>query len=282
MTRPTRSALYLPAANPRAMEKARGLPADALIFDLEDAVAPEAKSAARGHLAAALQGDYGTRLRVVRINGLATAWGAEDAALVAGEAARIDAVLLPKVGGAGELDRAAALIPGLPLWAMVETPGGVLAAPEIAGHPRLQALVMGTNDLAKELNARFRADRLPLLAALGACLLAARAQGRVILDGVFNAFRDTDGLQAECVQGRDMGFDGKTLIHPDQLAVANEVFAPSEAEIALARRQIAAFEEAMAEGRGVAVLDGRIVENLHIETARRTLDMALAIAASGQ
>ncbi|MFN3526975.1 MAG: HpcH/HpaI aldolase/citrate lyase family protein, partial [Paracoccus sp. (in: a-proteobacteria)] len=236
----------------------------------------------RDHLAAALQGGYGTRLRVVRVNGLATAWGAEDAAFVAAQAGRIDAVLVPKVGGPEDMDQVAALIPGLPLWAMVETPGGVLAAPGIAGHPRLEALVMGTNDLAKELNARFRADRLPLQAALGACVLAARAQGRMILDGVFNAFRDVDGLRAECGQGRDMGFDGKTLIHPDQLAIANEVFAPSEAEVALARRQIAAFEAAVAEGRGVAVLDGGIVENLHVETARRTLAVALAIAASGQ
>ncbi|MFN3274523.1 MAG: HpcH/HpaI aldolase/citrate lyase family protein [Paracoccus sp. (in: a-proteobacteria)] len=281
MARPMRSALYIPAANPRAMEKARGLPADVIIFDLEDAVAPEAKVAARDHLASALAGDYGGRLRVVRINGLATGWGADDAAFAARVAGRIDAVLLPKVGGAGDLDRAAALLPGLPLWAMVETPGGVLEAPAIAAHPRLAALVMGTNDLAKELNARFRPDRLPLLPALGACLLAARARGRVVLDGVFNAFRDGDGLRAECAQGRDMGFDGKTLIHPDQLAIANEVFAPSAEEIDLARRQIAAFEEAVAQGRGVAVLDGRIVENLHVETARRRQALAEAIAASG-
>lgn len=281
MTRPFRSALYIPAANPRAMEKARGLPADVIIFDLEDAVAPEAKLVARDHLASALAGDYGGRLRVVRINGLATGWGAEDAALATRLAGRIDAVLLPKVGGAADLDRAAAQLPGLPLWAMVETPGGVLEAPAIAAHPQLEALVMGTNDLAKELSARFRADRLPLLPALGACLLAARARGRVILDGVYNAFRDADGLRAECVQGRDLGFDGKTLIHPGQLAVANEVFAPSVEEIELARRQIATFEAAEAGGQGVAVLDGRIVENLHVETARRTLAQALAIAASG-
>ena len=158
-------------------------------------------------------------------------------------------------------------------------PEGMLNAAEIAAHPRLQGMVMGTNDLAKELNSRFRADRLPMMAGLGLCLLAARAHGRVIVDGVFNAFKDEEGLRAECEQGRDMGFDGKTLIHPAQLAIANEVFAPSEAEVDLARRQIEAFDEAQAQGKGVAVVDGRIVENLHVETARVTLAKAAAIAA---
>lgn len=280
MTRPCRSALYIPAANARAMEKARDLPADAIIFDLEDAVAPAEKPAARDLLAAALSGDYGRRLKILRINGLATEWGAGDAALAAQLEGRVDAVLLPKVGGPADLDALAGLVEA-PLWAMIETPAGVLNASAIAAHPRLQGLVMGTNDLAKELGARFRPDRLPMIAALGGCLLAARSAGCMILDGVFNAFRDEQGLRAEAVQGRDMGFDGKTLIHPAQLAVTNEVFAPDAAEIDLARRQIAAFEAAEAEGRGVAVLDGRIVENLHVASARRMLALAKAIEEAG-
>ena len=279
MARPYRSVLYIPAANRRAMEKAQGLPADAIIFDLEDAVAPGEKAAAREALGAALSGDYGGRARIVRINALATEWGEGDARFCAGLAGRADAVLIPKVDNAADLDAVAGLVPDLPLWAMMETPLGMLNAGEIAAHPRLQGMVMGTNDLAKELNSRFRADRLPMQAGLGLCLLAAKAHGKVIVDGVFNAFKDEDGLRAECEQGRDMGFDGKTLIHPAQLAAANEAFAPTEAEIDLARRQIEAFEQAGAEGRGVAVVDGRIVENLHVETARKTLDRAQAIAA---
>lgn len=278
MARPYRSVLYIPAANGRAMEKARGLPADAIIFDLEDAVAPAEKPAARDALAAALADDYGARARIVRINGLQTEWGADDARFCAG-LARVDAVLIPKVDGPADLDRVAALIPGTPLWAMMETPQGMLNAAVIAAHPRLEGMVMGTNDLAKELNSRFRPDRLPMQAGLGLCLLAAKAHGAVIVDGVFNAFKDEDGLRAECEQGRDMGFDGKTLIHPAQLAVANEAFAPTVAEIDLARRQIAAFDAAIAEGKAVAVVDGRIVENLHVDTARKTLDKADAIAA---
>jgi len=187
-------------------------------------------------------------------------------------------VLVPKVSRGSDLDRVAALVPDAPLWAMMETAEGMLNAAEIAAHPRLQGMVMGTNDLAKELNSRFRADRLPMMAGLGLCLLAARAHGRGIVDGVFNAFKDEEGLRFECGQGRDMGFDGKTLIHPAQLAIANEVFAPSEPEIELARRQIAAFDEAKAQGKGVAVIDGKIVENLHVETARATLAKAAAIA----
>lgn len=274
----TRSALYIPAANPRAMEKARGLPVDAILFDLEDAVAPDAKAGARDHLARALAADYGPRLRILRINALATPWGAGDAALAARLAAHLDGVLLPKTAGPQDLDALAALVPGLPLWAMIETPQGVLSAPQIAEHPRLHALVMGTNDLAKDLRCRNRADRLPLLPALGGCLLAARAHDRLILDGVYNAFRDTDGLRAEAEQGRDLGFDGKTLIHPDQIAIANACFGPTEAEIAQARREIAAHEAALAAGQGIAVLDGRIVENLHVETARRLIARAEAIA----
>ena len=275
MIRPYRSVLYIPAANVRAMEKARGLPADAIIFDLEDAVAPAEKVPARDLLARALLDDYGPRARIVRINGLDTEWGEGDARAFARGA---DAVLVPKVSRPADLDRVAALVPSTPLWAMMETAEGMLNAAAIAAHPRLEGMVMGTNDLGRELGARFRPDRLPMMAGLGLCLLAARAHGRVIVDGVFNAFRDDEGLRAECVQGRDMGFDGKTLIHPAQLAIANEVFAPSAEEVDLARRQIAAFDEARAQGRGVAVVDGRIVENLHVEIARTTLARAEAIA----
>ena len=276
LSRPFRSVLYLPAANARALEKARGLPADAIIFDLEDAVAPAEKGAARDALLAALAQDYGARARIVRINGLDTPWGRDDAAAFASGA---DAVLIPKVNAPANLDAVAALVPETPLWAMMETAAGLLNAAGIAAHPRLQGMVMGTNDLARELGSRFRADRLPLQAGLGLCLLAARAHGRVIVDGVFNAFRDDEGLRAECGQGRDMGFDGKTLIHPAQIGIANAAFAPSADEIDLSRRQIEAFDDAVAQGRGVAVVDGRIVENLHVRTARATLDRAAAIAA---
>lgn len=275
MTRPCRSVLYIPAANDRAMEKARTLPADAIIFDLEDAVAPAQKPVAREFLAQALLTDFGGRMLIVRINGLDTEWGEGDARAFAQGA---DAVLVPKVNRSSDLDRVADLIPETPLWAMMETAEGMLNAAEIAAHPRLQGMVMGTNDLARDLNARPRADRLPMMAGLGLCLLAARAHGRIIVDGVYTAFRDDEGLLAECEQGRDMGFDGKSLIHPAQLEIANRVFAPCEAELDLARRQIEAFDAAKAQGKGVAVLDGRIVENLHVETARATLAMAEAIA----
>ena len=276
MARPYRSVLYIPAANARAMEKARTLAADAIIFDLEDAVAPGEKAAARDALAGALAEDYGPRARIVRINALDTEWGEADASAFASGA---DAVLVPKVNRAADLDRVARIVPDTPLWAMMETPAAMLNAAEIAAHPRLEGMVMGTNDLAKDIGARFRADRLPMMAGLGLCLLAAKAHGKIIVDGVFNAFKDDDGLRAECDQGRDMGFDGKTLIHPDQLAITNAAFAPTEAEIALARRQIAAFDAATAEGKGVAVVDGKIVENLHVDTARATLARADAIAA---
>lgn len=272
-----RSVLYIPGSKERALDKAATLPADAIIFDLEDAVAMEEKPRARDLLAETLRSrDFGGRARIVRINGLDTPWGRDDLAAMAG--VPMEAVLIPKVNTAADVQAVADLIPGVDLWAMMETPLGMLNAADIAAHPRLKGMVMGTNDLAKDLNTRFRPDRLPMLAGLGLCLLAARAYGVVAVDGVYNAFKDADGLRAECVQGRDMGFDGKTLIHPDQLAVANEVFAPSEAEIDLARRQIAAFEAAQAEGQGVAVVDGKIVENLHIVTAKATLAKAQAIA----
>ena len=276
MSRPYRSVLYIPAANQRAMEKARTLAADAIIFDLEDAVAPAEKAGARELLKAALAQDYGGRARIVRINGFDTEWGRDDAAAFATGA---DAVLVPKVSHPGDLDAVAAIVPDTPLWAMMETALGMLNAAAIAAHPRLQGMVMGTNDLAKELGSRNRPDRLAMQAGLGLCLLAARAHARVIVDGVFNAFKDDEGLRAECEQGRDMGFDGKTLIHPAQLDIANAAFAPTEAEVDLSRRQIEAYEAAIAEGKAVAVVDGRIVENLHVETARRTLAKAQAIAA---
>lgn len=279
MLRPFRSVLYIPASKERALEKAREIAADAIIFDLEDAVAPDEKVAARLTLARFLtEVDYGARLRIVRINGFDTVWGREDA-LALGAHPGVDAVLVPKVNGPADLDAVAAAVAGKPLWAMMETAVGMLNAAAIAGHARLEGMVMGTNDLAKELGARARADRLPLQAGLGLCLLAAKAQGRVIVDGVYNAFRDDEGLRAECAQGRDMGFDGKTLIHPLQVDICNEVFAPSAEEIDLAKRQIAAFNAAQAEGQGVAVLDGRIVENLHVVSAQAVLAKAQAIAA---
>ncbi len=276
-TRPYRSVLYIPGSKERALEKARTLPADAIIFDLEDAVAPDAKIEARATLKAELdKGGYGNRAKIVRINGFDTDWGKDDVAAFVG--ADIDAILMPKVDSPAQLDELAALIPDVDLWAMMETPLGMLNAAQIAAHPRLKGFVMGTNDLAKELNTRFRADRLPMMGGLHLCLLAAKAHGVVIVDGVYNAFKDDEGLRAECDQGRDMGMDGKTLIHPAQLQIANTAFAPSEAEIDLARRQIAAFEEAEASGQGVAVVDGKIVENLHVVTAKGLLAKADAIA----
>lgn len=278
LARPLRSVLYIPGSKPRALDKARGLPVDAIIFDLEDAVSVDEKIAARATLAEALAtGGYGARMRIVRINGLDTDWGADDAKAVA--AMGVDAVLLPKVSSPRDLDALAQITGDIPIWAMMETPMGMLNAAQIAGHPHLQGMVMGTNDLAKELQTRFRPDRLPLHTGLGLCLLAAKAHGLAIIDGVYNAFKDDEGLAAECAQGRDMGFDGKTLIHPAQIDVANAAFSPSEAEIDLARRQIAAFDVVEASGQGVAVVDGRIVENLHIVSARETLAKAEAIAA---
>ena len=276
--RPYRSVLYIPGSKERALDKARGLPVDAIIFDLEDAVTPDAKVEARTTLRAALaEGGYGAKAKIIRINGLDTPWGAEDA--VAMKDAGADAILLPKVNGAGDIRALADLVGGLDIWAMIETPLGVLNALEIAAHPQLKGFVAGTNDLAKELNCRHRADRLPMQASLQMMLLAARAHGVIAIDGVYNQFKDDEGLKVECDQGRDLGFDGKTLIHPAQVDIANIAFAPSDAEIDLARRQIAAFEETEAAGQGVAVVDGKIVENLHVETAKKTLAKAEAIAA---
>ncbi|WP_146345915.1 HpcH/HpaI aldolase/citrate lyase family protein [Phaeobacter marinintestinus] len=277
-SRPYRSVLYIPGSKPRALDKARGLPVDAIIFDLEDAVSADEKDNARDTLKAALaEGGYGSRVKIVRINGLDTPWGKADAEAVKDMDA--DVVLLPKVNSAADVDALAAITGDLPVWAMMETPRGMLNAAEIAAHPLLTGMVMGTNDLAKELQTRYRADRLPMMAGLGLCLLAAKAEGLIIVDGVYNAFKDDEGLKVECDQGRDMGFDGKTLIHPAQVDVTNAAFAPSEAEIDLARRQITAFEEVEASGQGVAVVEGKIVENLHVVTAREILAKAEAIIA---
>ena len=279
MTRPYRSVLYIPGSKERALEKARDLAVDAIIFDLEDAVAPEEKAAARTTLGRFLaEVDYAPRARIVRINGFDTSWGRDDAAAFAGHPG-VEAILVPKVNGPADLDAVAAVTGAKPLWAMMETAAGMLNAAAIAAHPRLEGMVMGTNDLAKELGSRFRADRVPLMTGLGLCLLAAKASGRVIVDGVYNAFKDEAGLRAECAQGRDMGFDGKTLIHPAQVEIANAAFAPSAEEVDLARRQIEAFNAAQAQGQGVAVLDGRIVENLHVVTAQAVLAKVEAIRA---
>lgn len=273
MAQPYRSMLYVPASNARAMAKAPGLGADALICDLEDAVAPDAKPAARAALCDALAVPAPCP-RIVRINALATPWGHADACALAGAGA----LALPKVAGPGDLDALAALAPDAALWAMIETPLGVLNAPAIAAHPRVAGLIVGTNDLAADLGLRARADRAGLMAALGACVLAARAHGRVVIDGVFNGLHDPAGLRAECAQGRDLGFDGKSVIHPGQIAAANAAFAPQPDEITEARRLIAVFEAA-APGQGVAVLDGRIVEALHVVAARALIARADAIAA---
>ena len=278
LSRPFRSVLYIPGTRERALEKARGLAVDAILFDLEDAVTPDAKLAARATLAAALaEGGYGQRYRIVRINALDTEWGADDAAAAA--EMDCDAVLLPKVRGAADINALAKLVGSKPIWCMMESPLGVLHAEEIAAHPQVEGFVLGTNDLAKDLGTRKAADRAPLQYALQKCLLAARAYGVIAVDGVYNAFKDDEGLTVECAQGRDMGYDGKSLIHPAQIDIANRIFAPTEAEIDLAQRQIAAFEVAEAEGQGVAVVDGQIVENLHVATARAMLAKAEAIRA---
>ncbi|RME16821.1 MAG: CoA ester lyase [Alphaproteobacteria bacterium] len=279
--RPFRSVLYIPGSKERALDKARTLPADAIIFDLEDAVAPDAKDAARATLRDEIdKGGYGKRARLVRINGFDTPWGNADVAAFRG--ADIDGILLPKVNSALDIETLAEMISDVPIWAMMETAAGILNAREIAAHPRLAGIVMGTNDLVKELGARPGPDRAEIQTALQWSVIAARADGVCIVDGVYNAFKDEEGLRRECQQGRDLGFDGKTLIHPAQIAIANEVFAPGEEELALARRQIAAFEEAQASGQGVAVVDGKIVENLHVATAKALIAKAEAIAAMAE
>jgi citrate lyase subunit beta/citryl-CoA lyase len=277
---PRRSALYMPGANERALEKAKTLRADALILDLEDAVAPDAKSGARERVCAAVtSGEYGDREVAIRVNGLDTEW--HDADLRAVAQAGPAAVVVPKVNRAGEvhdIERALELH-GAPehtrIWVMLETPTAVRQAYEIASaSERLNVLVLGTNDLLKELHAEAVPGRGPLLAALSQCVLAAREAGKVVLDGVYNDVRDTEGFEAECRQGREFGFDGKTLIHPAQIEACNIAFAPSAEQVERSRRLIAAFEEATAAGKGVVTVDGRMVENLHVAEARRVLALA--------
>lgn len=283
IARPRRSVLYMPGARARALEKARGLAADALILDLEDAVIPDEKGNGRDLVVAALaEGGYGEREMIVRINGLDTEWGAED--LNAAAAAAPDAILVPKVETPAMIHEveaamtAAGAVERTAIWAMVETPRGVLNAAAIAAaSPRLAGFVLGTNDLVKELGAEHTPGRAPVLTSLSLALLAARAEGLACVDGVYNAFKDMEGLRAECEAGRAMGFDGKTLIHPGQIDIANEVFGPSEAALAEAHEYLAAFEAVTAAGGGVAVVNGRIVENLHVETAKRLITEAEAI-----
>ncbi len=277
-THPYRSVLYIPGSKERALDKARSLPTDAIIFDLEDAVAPDAKAEARETLAEALRsGGYGKRSKIVRINALTTAWGLEDVRILGDVGA--DAILLPKVNTPSDVDNLVDLLPAtMPIWVMMETPTSVFNAREIAAHGRVTGLVTGTNDLTKELGCRVRADRMPLMNALQRIIMAARAARIVAIDGVYNRFRDGDGLLTECEQGRDLGFDGKTLIHPLQIEGANRAFAPTASEIDLAQRQIEAFEHSKASGQGVAVVDGMIVENLHVVAAKRILAKAVAVA----
>jgi len=283
--RPRRSVLYMPGANARALEKAASLPADALILDLEDAVAPDAKAEARARVCEAAGDDrYGDREVVIRSNGIDTEWFRADVQAIA--QAGPDALLVPKVGSVndvrtiGEALSAAGAPAHLRIWAMLETPAAVLNAKAIASSSeRLTTFVVGTNDLAKELRAEHVPGRAPLLTSLSWLVLAVRAAGKVILDGVFNDLDDEDGFESECRQGREYGFDGKTLIHPKQLEPCNRIFAPGEGEVAQARRVIDAFEEARAQGRGVVTVDGRMIENLHVEQARETVAKAEAIAA---
>ncbi len=289
MIRPRRSALYMPGSNARAIEKARSLPADAIILDLEDSVAPDQKANARDQVCAAMRaGGFGQRETIIRINGLESEWGKAD--LAAAGAAGPDAILLPKVSTPGDITMAARELndAGAPahtrIWAMIETPLGILnvdAIARTAADPaaRLAVFIMGTNDIAKETRARILPGRAPMLGWLTTCVLAARAYGLDILDGVYNQLADADGLRAECEQGRDIGMDGKTLIHPNQIPVANEIFAPPEAEIEWARRIIAAFDLPENAARGAISLDGKMVERLHADMARRTLAIAEAVAA---
>jgi citrate lyase subunit beta/citryl-CoA lyase len=277
----------MPGSNETALEKAKGLPADALILDLEDAVAPDAKPEARERVCAAVAaGGYGKRELAIRANGIGTPWHDDDLKAIA--AAGPDGVVVPKVNSAEEVRSLVATLEanGAPehttLWAMLETPQAMLHAEEIcAASDRLTVLVMGTNDLVKELHASRVPGRAPLLPSLHLCLLAARATGKVLLDGVYNDIKDEAGFLAECVQGRELGFDGKTLIHPSQIEPCNGVFAPDDDAVEQAKRTIAAFEEAQAQGRGVVTLDGRMIENLHVEESRRILSIHAAIAELG-
>jgi citrate lyase subunit beta / citryl-CoA lyase len=282
--RPHRSVLYMPGSNARALEKAKTLPADALILDLEDAVAPDAKALGRAQVCDVVRsGQYGNRIVTIRVNGLDTGWHADDIAAAA--AAGPAAIVVPKVNSADDVRRIEAELdaadagPQVAIWAMIETPTAILAVADIAAStPRLTALVMGTNDLISELRGLITADRAALLGALTRSVLAARAAGKIILDGVYNDVNDADGFAAECHQGRVLGFDGKTLIHPGQLEPCNAAFAPSTQDIAHAQAVIEAFEQSLRQGRGVATVDGKLIENLHVAEARRILAFAEVIA----
>jgi len=285
LCRPRRSVLYMPGSNGRALEKAKTLAADGLIFDLEDAVAPEVKEAARQRVCEAVRaGGYGRRELIVRVNGLATPWGQDDLAAVAGCGA--DAVLLPKVESGAMLQQVWGVLTAhgapeyLEMWCMLETPLGILHAEEIAAsHPQVAVLVMGTSDLVQALHARHTRARLPVLTSLGLCVLAARAYGLTALDGVHLDLEDDEGFAYACSQAVELGFDGKTLIHPKTIATANTLFSPAPSEVAWARTIIAAHAQAVTEGRGVVVVGGRLIENLHVEEARRVVALADAIAA---
>jgi citrate lyase subunit beta/citryl-CoA lyase len=289
-TRPRRSLLYMPGSNPRALDKARSLPADGLILDMEDSVAPDAKALAREQIGAALaQGGYGHRELIVRINALSTEWGAADIEAICRFPVPPDAVLIPKIDTAKDVTDAitaferAGCAAHVAMWIMAETPRCILNIAEVAGaHPRLAGMVLGTSDLSKDTRVRHTPDRLGFIAALNLCVYAARANGLTIIDGVQLDLKNEELLRLSCEQGRDLGFDGKSLIHPDQVAAANIAFTPSTAEVAAAREIIAGFEQAQAQGKGVVVVNGRLVENLHVEEAKRLLAMAEAIAELGQ
>ena len=288
--RPRRSVLYMPGSNARALDKAKTLPADGLILDLEDAVAPDQKDLARQQIIAAVKaGGYGSREVIVRINSLSGPWGQADLTEIA--KLKIDALLIPKVSSPGDVMTAARALreagadESIRLWAMMETPLAILNADSIvrtAADPasRLSVLVMGTNDLARETRARQIPGRAPMLAWLSQCILAARAYGVDILDGVFGDIQDQDGFRSECEQGRDMGMDGKTLIHPGQIGPCNEVFSPSAAEVDWAGKILAAFNLPENSDKGAISLDGRMVERLHADIATRTMQLAEAIARS--
>lgn len=278
--RPRRSALYMPAGNPRAIEKARGLACDVVILDMEDSVAPDAKPAARDlAVAAVAEGGFGRRELVVRVNGLDTPWGEADLAAVAAGAVRPDAVLAPKVSTPGDVAAYAGRLPeGVALWIMVETCASLFALDALAaaGGP-LAALVIGSNDLVKEMRCRVDAERRPLQAALSLTVAAGRARGLTVLDGVWNDIADLEGLERQCRQGVEFGFDGKTLIHPDQIAAANRAFAPEPEEVAWARTVAAAFDSPENRGKGVLRVEGRMVERLHLDQALRLLEIAAAL-----
>ncbi|AWM78392.1 HpcH/HpaI aldolase/citrate lyase family protein [Phenylobacterium parvum] len=278
--RPRRSALYMPAGNPRAIEKARGLACDVVILDMEDSVAPDAKPAARDlAVAAVAEGGFGRRELVVRVNGLDTPWGEADLAAVAAGAVRPDAVLAPKVSTPGDVAAYAGRLPeGVALWIMVETCASLFALDALAsaGGP-LAALVVGSNDLVKEMRCRVDAERRPLQAALSLTVAAGRARGLTVLDGVWNDISDLDGLERQCGQGVEFGFDGKTLIHPDQIAAANRAFAPEPEEVAWAQTVAAAFDSPENRGKGVLRVEGRMVERLHLDQALRLLEIAAAL-----